>query len=147
MSGDVNLYTPGSRPGVTVVADDGGNIAERGDLVELVGETADGVEVALSGGEDGIGHLLRHANDYDEDEDYEEGDSVGDSTIGLRNYVDWFDGDADALEPGDLVTTGADGGVEAYDDEAGGLAFGRVWKTGRGPGAGTSDKVAVIRYQ
>lgn len=150
MTGDVNLYTPGARVSVDVVADVNGDVAQRGDIVEIVGETPDGVEVALNqtaGG--GVGHLYRTPQEYDENETYSEGDSAGDGMIGLRHFVDWFEGDEAALTAGDLVVSDAGGGVRAYD-EAGGdtadMALGPVWRTGS-HGAGTSGKVAVVRHR
>ena len=153
MSGDVNLFTPGARPPVVVVADVNGDVAQRGDIVEIVGETPDGVEVALNqtaGG--GVGHLLRTPEDYDDTAAYAQGDSAGDSTLGLRHYVDWFKGDAATLTAGDLVVSAAGGGVRALDqdgtapDDADNDILGPVWRTGS-HGAGTSSKVAVVRHR
>lgn len=159
MSGDVNLYTPGRRPTVEVVADADGNYAERGDVVEIVGQSQDNPQVALNatrGG--GIGHLGRDPmNEADrpghrgtlDSEEFEEGDFVGQSALLLGHYVDWFRTDA-ALEPGDEVVFAAGGGVDAFDGGEGGDgvgdSMGVVWMTA-GYAEGTSGKVAVVRHK
>lgn len=148
-SGDLNLYTPGARIPVQVVADPNGNVAERGQIVEIAGETRDGVEVQLTTADgSGIGHLKRNPGEYDADETYAAGDGVGDSTLLLRHYIDWFEtGDLATLAPGDRVVSAAGGGVRAFDGAGGDtedMVLGTVWTTGTG-GDGTSGKVAVIR--
>jgi hypothetical protein len=160
MSGDVNLYTPGSKVTVEVVADADGNYAERGDVVEIVGQSQDLTQVALNATRGaGVGHLGRDPmNEADrpgqrgslEGEEFAEGDLVGQSKLLLRHYVDWFRTDA-ALEAGDEVVSAAGGGVDAYDDsdtgtDGPGDSMGVVW-TLAGYAEGTSGKVAVVRHK
>lgn len=150
MSGDLNLYTPGSKVSVEVVADADGNVAGRGDMVEIVGETANSVQVQLCGTAGaGIGHLIRHPEAYDADETYASGDVVSDSTVALRHYVDWLKGDPAALAAGDLVVSATGGGVRAYDSAGGDtvdMLTGPVWRTGS-HGEGSASKVAVVRHR
>lgn len=150
-SGDLNLYVPGSKPTVEVVADADGNVAGRGDLVEIVGESDDGhpqVQLCGTAGA-GIGHLKRYPEAYDESETYAQGDVVDDSTVLLRHYVDWFKGDPGALAAGDLVVSATDGGVAAYDSAGGDTPdrlIGPVWRTSA-HAEGTASKVAVVRHR
>jgi hypothetical protein len=142
-SGDLNLYTPGARVSVSAVADGDGNVPQRGQIVELVGETRDGVEVQTQGDGYALGHVMRPPEEYDEGEEYEEGERVGDTTVLLRKYVDWFETDElDTLEPGDAVSADGNGGVAATGE--GDEDFGVVWRTGK-HGDYTSSKVAVVR--
>lgn len=151
MSGDLNLYTPGSKPTVEVVADANGDVAGRGDMVEIVGQSADGhpqVQLCGTAGA-GIGHLQRYPEGYDENATYAQGDVVDDSTVLLRHYVDWFAGDPAALAAGDIVVSAADGGVRAYDAAGGDtpdMLVGPVWRTSA-HAEGTASKVAVVRHR
>lgn len=151
MSGDLNLYTPGSKPTVEVVADANGDVAGRGDMVEIVGQSSDGdpqVQLCGTAGA-GIGHLQRYPEDYDEAATYAQGDVVDDSTVLLRHYVDWFNGDPAALAAGDVVVSAADGGVRAYDAAGGDtpdMLVGPVWRTSA-HAEGTATKVAVVRHR
>lgn len=150
MSGDLTLFTPGSTADARLVADADGNVAERGDAVELVGESRDGTpEVALSsGGAATLGHLAADSLKYDDDEDYAADDVVGDAGVNLRHFVDWFETDGD-LSVGDQAVFADGGGVRAYD-EAGGdtadLLVGPVFRT-VARGEYRADKVAVVRHK
>lgn len=148
MTGDLNLYTPGARVPVSVVAAADGSVPERGDLVQLAGETRDGVEVTTQSDGHAIGHVMRQPLEYDEDETYADGDVVGDSTVLLRAHVDWLKtADPSVLSPGDTVAADGSGGVDAYDEAGGDTALdalGYVWRTGT-HADGTTDKVAVVR--
>lgn len=150
MSGDTRLYEPGRHVSVEVVANANGNVAERGQVVEIAAQTAGSVQVALSTtAGNGIGQLARTPLEYDENETYAADESVGDSKVFLTGPVDWFEGDTAALAPGDLVVDAGDGGVRAFDSAGGDtvdMIIGRVWST-RSHAAGTADKVAVYRHR
>lgn len=152
MSGDLNHYTPGATASVRLVADGAGEVAERGDAVELVGESRDGTpEVALSSGGDAtIGHLAADALKYDEDETYDADEVVGDAGVNLRHFVDWFETDAD-LAVADFAAWADGGGVRALDEAGGDTpadadVVGPVFRT-VARGEYRADKVAVVRHR
>ena len=144
MSGDLNLYTPGSQVTVTLVADATGAYPERGDGVALTGdETSAHPEASVvSGSGEFVGTLVDLPPATEEDE-IEADDVIGDATVLLRHYVDWLPSNDATLAPGDLVVYGADG-VTGQDTEPATDVVGRVWKTGSNE-LGTDGKVAVVR--
>lgn len=158
MSGEHTLHEPGERVPVRVEADANGNIPDEGDLVAVVGESRNGVHVALpAAAGDGVALLDRvplgdNGESVDPADTFTAGDEVGGSMVKLRHPVDWFVDNGATL--GDLVVT--DGaGVRTYDTTAevdGGpadtpeLIFGRVWRT-RPKAEGTNGKVGVVRYR
>lgn len=150
MSGDLMEFEPGSDVSARLVADANGDVATRGDAVELVGSGADGEPlVALSsGGQATIGHLNADSPDYDEDATYAADDVVGMCGVLCRHNIDKFVGDG-TMAVGDLAMYAAGGGVTAYDPAATGAdpldVIGPVFKTALS-GEYDSDKVAVIRW-
>ena len=154
MSGDTRLYEPGRHVSVEVVANANGNVAERGQVVEIVGQTPDSVQVALSTTAGaGVGHLARTPLEYDETATYAAGDVVGESKVYLTGPVDKFETtELATLATGDQVVTAAGGGVREYDpvdtgaDDQPQDIFGRVWTT-RSHSEGGVGKVAVYRHR
>lgn len=152
MQGDLTLFTPGDRVDAQLVANANGNIATRGDALEIVGETTDGrVQVALveTAGA-GVATLAAEDDAYsDDDADYAAGDVAGGITMLLRHPVDWFKDGGNALAAGDQVVTDVGGTVRAYDSAGGDTAdmlLGRVFRTSS-RGEGRTGKVAVVRTQ
>lgn len=150
VSGDLSLLVPGALPDVVVEADADGNIPERGDPVEIVGESSGRVHVgALTAPANFVGTLKRQPTNYDPDATYAAGDVVGESVALVRHYVDWIPAAGTAtLAAGDLVVVGADG-ARAYDAAGGDTAemiVGPVWTT-QGTAGGTAGKVAVVRQR
>lgn len=152
MSGDLQLFTPGATVDVRLVADGAGDVAERGQAVELVGEGRDGTpEVALSsGGPATIGHIAGEPVDYDPDEAVAAGDTIGEASVYVRHYIDWFESDG-TLAVGDYAAWAAGGGVTAVDTAGGQTAgdadvVGPVFRT-IGRGEYRADKVAVVRHR
>jgi len=155
VQGDLRYFEPGRQVSVRVVADTDGNVPERGDPVQLVGEDEGHTEVqALADDGEGIGALQRGGgDDYDDDEtaDLEEGDVLGSGTVLVTGPVDWYnETDGEDLSVDDLVVLTSDG-VRAYDDDPGDDTpldlFGRVFATGTRASAETAEKVAVLRYK
>ena len=149
--GDLTLSAPGAQPPVVVEADANGNVPQRGDAVALVGESGRGVHVSLpSAAGEAVGTLARTPTEYDENATYAAGDIVGDSSLLLRHYVDWFKpADAYTASVSDTVVTDASGAVRAYDSAGGDTAdliTGRVWRTTRFADY-TAGKVAVVRHR
>lgn len=151
MSGDNVLHTPGSQPSVRVVADANGDVAGRGDVVELVGEGRDGIpEVALASGSGfEIGHLVADSLDYDPEATYAADDRAGEAAVYLRHYVDWFDTDATLAVGTDRAAFAAGGGVRAYDEAGGDTALDAVGPVFRTVARGEyrAGKVAVVRHR
>lgn len=151
MQGDLTLFTPGERVDAQLVANANGNIAERGDAVQIVGETDDGrVQVALvdTAGA-GVATVAQEGEYSIDDADYAAGDVAGQITMLLRNAVDWFPDGGNAFAPGDQVVTAVGGGVRAYDAAGGDTAdmlIGRVFRT-YSQGEYRTGKVAVVRTQ
>lgn len=149
--GDLSLFSPGEKVDAELVANANGNVAERGDTVQIVGELDDGrVEVALVD-EAGAGvATVAQEGDYSiDDADYAAGDTAGQITILLRHPIDWFPDGGNAFAPGDQVVTDVGGSVRAYDAAGGDTAdmlIGRVWRTA-GQGEYRAGKVAVVRTQ
>jgi hypothetical protein len=147
MSGDLILYTPGAQPSVTLVADSSGNVPERGDGLELSGEGAAGPEAtAVTSPENLVATLVERPPDFDEDTSYGAGDVVGEATVRVTHYVDWFNDSDGSATAGEQVVHATDG-VRAYDNAGGDTAdqiVGTVWTTLQ-KDDGTADKVAVAR--
>ncbi len=149
MSGDLNLYTPGTEVTVNLVADAAGEVPERGDGVALNGseDSAHPEAENVSAAGDFVGSLVDLPPDVD-DEDIaglSPGDSLGLVNVRVTHYVEWLPSDDATLSPGDLAVYGADG-VVAYDvtpHEPNDI-IGRVFKTGSNE-LGTDGKVAVVR--
>lgn len=158
MSGDLTLYTPGSKVPVTVVADSGGNVALRGDAVAITGENSEHTEVALvETAGNGVGHLDGDPDEYDPDATYAAGDVVGTATVVLRMYVDWFveraGWDQSLADPstsdaavGDKCVYAPGGEVQLHTTEGAEDVVGVVWRTIQGD-PGTTGKVAVARFR
>lgn len=150
MQGDLRYFNPGQAVPVELVANSEGEIADRGDVVELVGESGGRTQVALceTRGE-GVGHLHRRPKDYDEDDDYEEGDAAGveSATIYVDGPVDWFNPVDDYEAEVDDLVVFDDGGIDAFDDEgdAAEQVAGRVFATGTRETGMTAEKAAIIR--
>lgn len=148
--GDLRFYEPGREVDVEVVANSDGEVAGRGDIVDVVGEENGRTQVEKRNTADGTtaGHLKRIPTDYDEDDDYTEGDSAGTSAVFVDGPIDWFEeADAEDLEPADHVVLNADGYLEEFDESEDDDRdiFGYVWATGTRSTAATAEKVAVVR--
>lgn len=156
MSGEHTLHEPGERVPVRVEADADGNIPDEGDLVAVVGESRNGVHVALPGAAgEGVALLDRvpfdgNGESADPADTYDAGAEVGGSMVKLRHPVDWFkESDAQAFAPGDLAVSDAGGSVREYDSAGGDtvdFVLGPVWRT-RQFAEGTANKVAVVRHR
>lgn len=148
MAGDVTYYDPGKDPDATLVANANGNVAERGDAVQIVGENSQGTEVALveTAGE-GVGILKNEPDEYDPDDTFAAGDEVGECAVRTRAGIDWYPDGGNAHAAGDLVVADVGGSVRTYDSAGGDtpeMIEGRVWTTLQ-RGQHTTGKVAVLR--
>ncbi len=148
--GDLRLYEPGKEVDVEVVANSDGEVAERGDVVDVVGESTGRTQVEKKNSAGpSAGTLKKTPTDFDEDETYAQGDSAGTSAVFLGGPVDWYEeADAENLSPGDgYVIINPDGELEAFvdadDDDR--EIVGYVWATGTRSTAATAEKVAVVR--
>lgn len=142
-AGDLYLYVPGDAVGVDVVADSSGNVATRGEGVELSGENDAVVEVALVGtAGNGLGFLSRNPDTFDPNATYSAGETVGRSEVELWKPVALLPVDS-AYTPalGDLVQWSSGGDVEAYNSTNVPDPYGRVFRTIGEPEA--PDKIAV----
>lgn len=85
MAGDLLKHLPGERVEVHVVADANGDVAVRGDGVELAGEDAEYTQVQQTQATEGygVGMLLNEPEDYDENVSYSSGEVVGQATLFL----------------------------------------------------------------
>lgn len=147
MPGGERLFEPGSQVDVEVVANANGNVATRGDLVQITGENRGRTQVALVDTRGaGVGHLVETPADYDPDAVYAAGDVVGHSSVYTRNPIDKLYDGGNTFAPGDQVVSAVGGGVRAYGGTGDTLdmIMGRVWKTGLDD---ASDKVAVLRFK
>ena len=147
--GDLRLYDPGKNLDVDVIADPAGEVADRGDPVEIAGEAGGRTQVQLVQNDgDAIGALKR-APAVD-DADYAAGDIAGKGSALAQGPVDWYeDASGGAVAPGDLVVLTSTG-VRAYDSAGGDtpeMILGRVFATGTRATAATADKVAVLRHK
>lgn len=140
MSSGIYHYQPGDEPPVEVVEDGAGNLPERGDLVKIVGESADRVQVsALEAVDDvAVAQLLDVPVD-------ENGTPVqGAATAVVVKPITWVDYDG-AIAAGDEVAESPDG-VVAFDPANHETPLGIVFQTVVRE-FGVGDKVAVARYR
>lgn len=150
MPGDLEEYKPGTGGlPATVVADSNGNVAQRGDLVEIVGENRDLTEVrrVTTSGTAVPGHLSRTPDAFDPDATYSAGEEVGESTVLVKNKVDRFKDGGNAISAGDQVVAESGGSVRTYNTGTGDTADmiqGLVWSTSTDDDF-TSGTAAVIR--
>lgn len=148
MAGDITRFRPGSEVPAHLVAGADGAVPERGATLELTGENRDLPEVgAVTAPGNFVATLVEVPPDYDDDDAYAEGEIVGEVTVLVQHYIDWFTAAEDGLTAGDPVIAGTDGvsaasgeGVDPAD------AVGPVWYSGA-DGAGTVEKVAVVRQR
>lgn len=153
-AGDLIEYTPGDGVGVEVTADANGDVALRGQGVELTGENAQLTEVSLNqtaGG--GVGFLARDPDGFTGDQaDYSAGDSAGRTELIMYKPVvllpavaDWDSGTAgdQAGAVGDECEFVAGGDVGPFS--AASSPYGVVFRTIGDPAA--PEKVAVAVYR
>lgn len=150
--GDLRYFDPGEEIPVRLKADGDGDVAERGDPVELVDETEGVTRVQLVNTDgEGIGSLAREPQEYDPDNAYGNDEEVGSATVLAEGPVDWYDQSdtGAALTPGDLAVLTTDGvrvadlgGADTVD-----MILGRVFATGTRVAAETANKVAVLRWK
>lgn len=148
--GDLRLNEPGQRADILLVADSGGTVADRGDVLELAGETGDSTTARLvETAGNGVGTLVDRPSDFDPDATYAAGEEIGQTTALTTGPVDWFaPSDGYTATVGNLVVFDAGGTIRAYDSAGGDTAdmiAGRVFATGARETAQTTDKVAVLR--
>ena len=155
-TGDLTLYQPGDTVTAELVADASGNVATRGQGVEIVGEGSNGnpqVRLVSTDGA-GIGRLPKAADGHDEDATYAAGEVVDVATeVELNGPIDWWEpaGDYAAPAPGDRVVMAAGGGVTSYDPagtpaDTPVMVLGAVWTTVSGD-FGPGDRIAVYRFR
>jgi hypothetical protein len=149
VQGDLRLYDPGEQVDVDVVADSAGNVAGRGDPVELVGEDGGRTQVQLVENDgEGIG-ALQHDNHLEDEADVAAGEAAGKATVLAKGPIDWYDeSEGENLAVDDVVVLTSDG-IRAYvdADDTVDMQFGRVFATGTRASAETANKVAVLRYR
>ena len=150
MTSTILHLTPGERVTVQLVADGAGNVAEPGDVLELVGEVPGYPQAAVAeAAGTGVVLLDRYPEDYDENAAYGANEVVGETMAYLTDPVHWAKpSDGFAAGPGDLVVADAGGTVRAYDSVGGDTpdqVFGRVWMTNPAGTEGAANKVAVVR--
>lgn len=159
--GDLRYFEPGQKIPVALVAGPNGEVAERGDAVELVDQQDGRTRVRLSQGRGtGIGHLHRAPKEHeqrDEDVTYAAGELIGreSTTVYVDGPIDWFDpSDGYVASVDDLVVFDAGGTVDLYqpaapvdggEDDNPEMIAGRVFATGTRASAETAGKVAIIR--
>lgn len=134
MTGDLLEYSPGQRVDVEVVADPNGEVATRGMGVEIVGEGRSYTQVQLTQGPDsyGLGHISTDPEEYDENETYAAGDSVGETSVFLYHPVV-------LLEPDDTYTPAAS---DLVGWDAGGVVSG--WTEPTDTNASTASPMGVV---
>lgn len=150
--GDLRWFDPGEQPQATLVADSKGTVADRGDIVQLVGGR-DGfpyVKLVEDAGA-GIGALVERPVEYDPAQNYAAGDVVGDSNVTLLTLgpIDWYEPSGSYTPTiNDLVVADAGGTVRKYDAAGGDtpdMIYGRVFATGTQATPLTADKAAILR--
>lgn len=154
MTGDITWFRPGSEVPAHLVASADGSVPDRRSTLELKGENQDLPEVgAVTDPSNFVATLVEVPPDFDETATFAAGEIVGEVTVLVQHYIDWFDdASGGTLAPGTQVVATA-GGVRAFDPTAAPGAndahsdiIGTVWYTGS-DGAGTSDAVAVLRQR
>jgi hypothetical protein len=140
------LYTPGEEIPVEAV-DDGNGLPSLEDVVEVVGETEQGVQVApiASQGTEGIGVVTQLSSD-------EQGNVVaGDATIIAAKPILALNESTDgSVSAGDEVQEDAGGGVVGFDGATTQTTtpLGQVFAAHAGKyGFGKGGKVAVALYR
>lgn len=148
--GDLRLYDPGEAIPVLLRADGNGDVADRGDPVELVGEGGGSTygELLANDGE-GVGALKRRPEEYDPDAAYGANEEIGQALVLADGPVDWYDEGTNwsGSGPGTKVVLESDG-VREYDSAGGDtpdMIHGVVFATGTRASAATANKVAVLR--
>lgn len=146
MTGQTVLFTPGDTVPVDII-DDGDGLPEEGDIVEIVGETAQMTEVALVAdeGNEGIGIVTDVASDENGDREAGPGTILVGKTVATVNESDGAD-----VSAGDEVQEDAGGGVIDYDDAGTQTTtpYGQVFSANAGKyGYGKGGKVAVALYR
>lgn len=146
---------PGESVTVELVANANGNVATRGDLVQIAGESSTHTQAALvdTAGQ-AVALLDRQPEEYDPDAAYAAGDVVGEAQVKLRHAVDWMVPTGGVtFAPGDFAVSDVGGTVRALDqdgtapDDADHDIIGRVWATNSRGTEYTAGKVAVIRHR
>lgn len=115
---DLVKWPEGEPVPVIVEANANGNVAQRGDGVQVVGEE-NGVPVVRlteTRGE-GVAILTRTPDDYDSGTNYATGDNAGRTEMELVAPVYWVEPDGAYANPsvGDRVTMAPGGGVDVID--------------------------------
>lgn len=149
--GDLRYFDPGQSVPVELQADGSGNVATRGDAVEIVGESGGVTQVAqVSTAGEGIGHLTNNPDEYDSSTSYGNNEVIGTTAVLVSGPVDWHPTDSGYTPTvGDLVVLDAGGDVRAYDSGGGDttdMIYGRVFATGPRNGSGADGDVAVLRW-
>lgn len=152
MQGDLRLFGPGDEIPIMLRADGSGNVADRGDPIELVGEDGGVTQGELLANDGtGVGTLTNRPEEYDPDANYGANEAIGQTTIAADGPVDWFDEGTNYSGggPGTLVVEESDG-VREYDSAGGDtpdMILGRIFATGTRASAETANKVAVLRWR
>lgn len=154
MSGDLEWFRPGSEVPAHLVASADGSVPDRRSPLQLTGENEDLPEVgAVTDPSNFVATLKDVPPDFDETATYAAGEIVGEVTVLVQHFIDWFDDTSGgALGAGAQVVATANG-VRAYDPtaapgaaDAPGDVIGVVWYSGS-DGAGTANAVAVVRQR
>ena len=157
MPGDITLEGQGRDVQALLVEDANGYIAQRGEAVEVVGETPEQTEIALcqTAGK-AVGTLHDVPTSFDDD--YGDPDGTGMAVVRLANGpLDWFplaDGwDQTVADPtttsaaaGDFSVVGAGGGLQQYNGQTAG-PLGIVWATNPLNEMYRNGKAAVYRFR
>jgi hypothetical protein len=149
----IHYLDPGQKVTVQLVADSSGNVASRGDLVEIAGETGAHTQVSVVETEGaGVALLKRMPREYDSSASYAGGDVVGETTVLLRHAVDFVPVSGSySPSAGDQVVSDVGGGIRAVDrdgtapDDTADMILGRVWSTNTRGKEYVAGKAAVIR--
>lgn len=155
-AGDLVEYTPGDGVAVEVTADASGNVALRGEMVEITGENQHVTEVSLNQTAGGaVAFLSRDPDGYTGSQsDFSSGDSAGRTEAILYKPVVWLTPDAD-FDPdatgtqtpsaGDEVQGSPGGGIQLFASGDASSPYGTVWNTLSDGAAPAKVQVAVYR--
>lgn len=159
MPGDLRMFDPGKQVKAVLVANAAGAVAERGQMVELVGERSGAAEVALADGS-GImlGHLIQDPVNVlpDDLSTVAAGDQISRDTVAVytADPVDVFEGDPAAFTVGtDFAVSDDAGGVRPYDpvdtgaDDQPEAIIGPAFRTNLGDEGWRAGRVAVVRQR